>query len=763
MNTPLSQIWHRFRSRYWSKYGTRWLLGMVLVLLASLHTWGFFALESIERMDTFFYGLRMRAQVATLDKRIVIIDIDEKSLTEIGRFPWSRDKVADLVSNLSKRYQARAIGFDISFPEPDTSSGYDTLVELGQTSFKDNPDFQNQLTVLKPKLDYDGRLADALKNSPAILGYNFSTKQKKGILPEPAFTVERINGRNLIPHPITGYEANIEVLQKAAAGAGYFSISTDKDGVVRSVPLLQRVNDGYYPSLSLATAYVYFGATSIFPLLPENVDTLSANKLAQGGVDTIEMFYPPKQRLRIPVGEHLATLVQFRGKGGPDGGAFRYFSAVDIMKGRVAVDDIKGTIVLIGTTAPGLNDLRATPVNNDYPGVEVHANLIRSMLDGRFKQRPDFALGVEFAQIALFGLLMALVLPMLTPVYSLGSAAGVVLVATGVNLWMYHRFDWVLNLSTLFLLILILFIVNMAWGFLFEYRNRQAIVGLFGEYVAPELVAEMADHPEDYNMEGESRELTVLFVDVRGFTTISEGLTPKVLREYINIYLTAMSEDIRGNRGTLDKYIGDAVMAFWGAPVELPDHASRGVSSALKMLETARRLNDEFIARGWPALKIGIGLNSGQMHVGDMGSKIRRAYTVMGDAVNLGSRLEGITKVYGVGLVVSETTKLAASEFFYRQLDCVRVKGKNEPVPIFEPIGEVSKIDARMRAAVERWHNAYGLIRKQQWDHATEVLSELQKQFPHDLLYHLYLERIAYYRKHPPGPNWDGVTTFETK
>jgi adenylate cyclase len=457
------------------------------------------------------------------------------------------------------------------------------------------------------------------------------------------------------------------------------------------------------------------------------------------------------------------TLVQFRGSGGPDGGAFRYFSAADIIKGRIPVEELKGTIMLIGTTAAGLNDLRATPVSSVYPGVEVHANLIRSMLDQRFKQRPDFAPAVEFAQIALFGLMLALFLPMMTPIYSVASSAGVGLIASGFNLWMYHRLDWVLNLSSLFLLILALFILNMVYGFLFEYRNRQAIVGLFGEYVAPELVAEMADHPEEYNMEGESRELTVLFVDVRGFTTISEGLTPKALREYINIYLTAMSEDIRGNRGTLDKYIGDAVMAFWGAPVELPDHASRAVASALKMLETARRLNGEFTARGWPQLKIGIGLNTGQMHVGDMGSRIRRAYTVMGDAVNLGSRLEGITKVYGVGLVVGETTKLAANEYFYRELDCVRVKGKNEPIPIFEPIGEASKIDARVRSAVDRWHYAYGLIRKQQWDHAEEVLRDLQKQFPHDLLYHLYLERIAYYRQHPPGLNWDGVTTFETK
>jgi adenylate cyclase len=265
-------------------------------------------------------------------------------------------------------------------------------------------------------------------------------------------------------------------------------------------------------------------------------------------------------------------------------------------------------------------------------------------------------------------------------------------------------------------------------------------------------------------MDGESRELTVLFVDVRGFTTISEGLTPKQLREYINLYLTAMSEDIRdSHRGTLDKYIGDAVMAFWGAPVAFADHASRAVATSLLMQASARRLNDDFIARGWPPLKIGIGLNSGLMHVGDMGSKIRRAYTVMGDAVNLGSRLEGITKVYGVGITVGEATRAAAPEFAYRELDLVRVKGKNEPVAIFEPLALDKDLDPASRHELERWALALAAVRAQQWDQAMEIIVELQAISPDRGLYVLYTERIAYYRAHPPGEGWDGVTTFETK
>jgi adenylate cyclase len=289
------------------------------------------------------------------------------------------------------------------------------------------------------------------------------------------------------------------------------------------------------------------------------------------------------------------------------------------------------------------------------------------------------------------------------------------------------------------------------------------MTNLFGEYVAPELVEVMAEDPTHYNMDGDKRVLTMMFADVRGFTTISEMLETNDLREYINMYLTAMSEQIRGNKGTLDKYIGDCVMAFWGAPVALPDGASRAVATSLAMLKTVERINQDFIARGWPPLKIGVGLNTGEVRVGDMGSKIRRAYTVMGDAVNLASRVEGITKQYGVGVVVGEATKLAAPEFAYRELDRVRVKGKNEPVAIFEPIAPDTEIDESTRTELTQWHLALAHYRDQQWDQASALIDSLHSRFPERYLYELYRENIAQFRLNPPGPDWDGVTTFKTK
>ncbi|MFS2134600.1 CHASE2 domain-containing protein [Duganella sp. Dugasp56] len=752
-------------SKTLQKYGARWILGLGLTAVAVLQVSGDINIDSIERMDTFFSGLRMRLVKPVLDPKIVIVDIDEKSIAEVGHFPWNRKIVAQLVTQLTEHYEVAAAGFDIVFPEADNTSGYDVLENLAQHDLKDVSGFRTKVESLKEALDYDGLLASALREQPVVLGYNIAEDQRKGKLPDPFFTAESLNGRTVPAFGSKGYLANLERLQSAAATGGIFTALPDPDGILRRSALLMRIGDGYYPTLSLATAAVALHARAISPSFSKNVSEMTASERANGGLDKLLMFVgQEKTPLVIPVGENLTGVIEFRGTGGPKGGAFTYVSAADVLAGRVKKEVLADRIILVGTTAPGLLDLRPTPVNNEYPGVEVHANLIKSILDERFKLRPDFADGIEGVQLGVIGVLLSIALAVMPPLASILLAAVVAGGVFGFNYWAYTEMDWVLKMAMTLVLIAGVFVLNVAWGYFFEVRKGRALVSRFGEYVAPELVAEMADDPEKYNMDGESRELTVLFVDVRGFTTISEGLTPKQLREYINLYLTAMSEDIRdSHRGTLDKYIGDAVMAFWGAPVAFADHASRAVATSLLMQASARRLNDDFIARGWPPLKIGIGLNSGLMHVGDMGSKIRRAYTVMGDAVNLGSRLEGITKVYGVGITVGEATRAAAPEFAYRELDLVRVKGKNEPVAIFEPLALDKDLDPASRHELERWALALAAVRAQQWDQAMEIIVELQAISPDRGLYVLYTERIAYYRAHPPGEGWDGVTTFETK
>ncbi|WP_414646102.1 CHASE2 domain-containing protein [Burkholderia sp. LMU1-1-1.1] len=736
---------------------------MLITALGATYALGFYDNGTVARLDSLIAGERMKLQAPVLDPRIVIVDIDGKALTEFGRFPWSRDIQARLVSQLTRHYRVGAVGYDISFPEPDTSSGYGVLERLSAGELKDVPALRERLEQLRPAMDYDGLFAAALQGQPVVLGFNLSPDQVKGALPAPLFTEQDLNGRELLAYSADGYEANVAPLARAAAGAGSFSVVTDPDGIVRTAGLIQQVGADYYPSLSLATAGVYLKARAIKPYLDRPVERMSQSQQDSGGYDFLSLFLPGGQRL-IPVGEAMTTVIQFRGEGGPRGGAFRYVSAADVLAGRAPADLLKGAVVLIGTTAPGLVDLRATPVNPEFPGVEIHANIIKSILDDQFKARPYYAFILEAGLILLAGLLLTFALPALAPLQAILLGAVALGASIGFNYYLYSERDLLFNLAMQLIVIAAIFVFNVAWGYFFEVRKGRALVSRFGEYVAPELVAEMAANPEQYHMDGESRELTVLFVDVRGFTTISEGLTPKALREYINLYLTAMSEDIRdSHRGTLDKYIGDAVMAFWGAPVAFADHARRAVATSLLMQASAQRLNDDFIARGWPPLKIGIGLNTGLMHVGDMGSKIRRAYTVMGDAVNLGARLEGITKVYGVGIAVGAATRAAAPEFAYRELDLVRVKGKREPVAIFEPLAPASELDAATAEGLARWHEALAAVRAQQWDRAMSIISQLHDLDPGSRLYSLYTERIAYYRAHPPGADWDGVTTFETK
>jgi adenylate cyclase len=309
-----------------------------------------------------------------------------------------------------------------------------------------------------------------------------------------------------------------------------------------------------------------------------------------------------------------------------------------------------------------------------------------------------------------------------------------------------------------------IYTMNMAYGYFVESRSKRQFTELFGQYVPPELVDKMASDPEKYTMEPKAAELTILFSDVRGFTGISEALKPEELREYINEYLTDMSGIIRSKyNGTLDKYIGDAIMAFWGAPVEDPQHARNGVLAGMAMQKECELLNEKFVARGWPKLKIGVGLNSGNVRVGDMGSQVRRAYTVMGDAVNVASRLEGRTKYYGVGVLVGESTRKAVKDVVFREVDRIKVKGKDEALTIYEPVALELDAGATVQEELKLWNQTLREYRAQQWDRVEVNLLNLQRLYPGRELYALYANRVAGFRRTPPPPGWDGVTAFDEK
>ena len=746
------------------KHLARVLIGLIVVVVFLTHAVGLWGLQLplIETLEAIIYDTRLKLTMPrTVDPRIVILDIDEKSLAEKekggeGRWPWPRDRLALLLDKLFDRYGIAIVGFDVVFAERDESSGIRVLERLGGRELREVREFHSVLAKIRPQLEYDDIFARKMKGRAVVLGYTFSSDEPslapiKGLLPPPVFTAQTFAKNPIRSTSWNGYTANLEVLQKNAASAGHFNPLPDPDGVTRRVPMLAEYNGSYFEPLSLAMVRVLLGSPPLKPVSPDQ-------SLAPDDYPGLEWLQLGS--LKIPVDDTASALVPYRGSKG----SFKYYSIVDVLNDRVDVAELKGKIVLVGTTAPGLLDLRATPVDPVYPGVEVHANLIAGMLDENIKQRPPYVLGAEFTLLLISGLALALLLPFLGPAVSMLVTVLTLLLVVTTNIAVFHYGHLVLPLASGFVMIVSLFMLNMAYGFFIEARGMRQITSLFGQYVPPELVDEMARNPEQFNMAPRAEELSVLFSDVRGFTTISEALSPEDLSHYINEYLTTMSLAIRErHRGTLDKYIGDAIMAFWGAPVADAEHAKNAVMAALDMQSEAKILNEKFKAKGWPTFKIGIGVNSGTMRVGDMGSKIRKAYTVMGDAVNLGSRLEGITKQYGADIIIGEATKALISGFVCREIDRVRVKGKDEAVAIYQPLGLEGQVEQAKLDEIVLWNQALTYYRGQQWDQAELQLLNLKKTSPESGLYDEFLDRVAHWREEPPGEEWDGAWKFETK
>ena len=731
-------------------------LGLALMLVFVGHVADIYNIGLISRLDNIIYDTRLAITMpGGVDPRVVILDIDERSLDKnaLGRWPWSRDKIASLLKKLFDEYGVEIIGFDVVFAEPDESSGLPVLEKLAKSKLKDVAQFQAALTDLRPELDYDGILAQTLKKRPVVLGYYFNSDENavhSGAIPKPVLTEGAFQGRNIRFTTWRGFGGNLPEFQANAANAGHFNPLVDPDGVSRRVPMLAEYNGAYYEALSLAIIRVLAGYPPVEP-------GFASGKSSSTGYSGLEWLKVGP--VTIPVDDTVSALIPYRGKRG----SFKYVSLADVYFDKIKKDELKGKIALVGTSAPGLLDLRSTPVGSVYPGVEIHANMITAMLDSDFKQKPPYMLGTEVVLLLIGGIALSLLVPLLSPLRATLVSLLTIMLYTGLNVVVWTKGGLVLPLASSLLMIAALFAFNMSWGYFVESRSKRQFTELFGQYVPPELVDQMAKDPERYSMEGKSEELTVLFSDIVGFTSISESLTPKELSQFINDYLTAMSLVIRNNRGTLDKYIGDAIMAFWGAPVADPEHARQGVISAIAMQAELDKLREQMLARGWPDIHIGVGVNTGTMSVGDMGSKLRKAYTVMGDAVNLGSRLEGLTRVYGVGIIVGATTKQAVKDIVFRELDRVKVKGKDEPVEIFEPIGLEGQVEQKKLDEIKLWHKALRAYRAQNWDQAEMDLLNAQRMSPDCKLYELYFERIKQCRIDPPGPNWDGVTAFKTK
>ena len=732
------------------------LSGLILIALL-VNASGIYRYSFLKQLENWTYDARLNfSRPDSVDDRIVIVDIDENSLAKVGRWPWGRDKLATIVDNLFDYYQVDVVGFDIVFAEKDQSSGLETFEELASGELSENLAYQTALEKIRPSLHHDQIFANSLLERNVVMGYYFKTSdsldesENTGLLPAAITKIKAEWKRLPIAKP-PGYAGNLEILQAAAGSGGYFDNPlVSPDGVFRRVPLIQAYDEYLYPSLALAISQAHLNNPKVELIVEADGGKSGQDYYALEGINLGVH--------RIPVDKNGAVYVPYRGLKG----SFPYLSINQVLSRKVDPALLKDKIVLIGASAPGLLDLRSTPVQSVYPGVEVHANIISGILDDTINHKPAWTIGYEFVLLILIAVSMALLLPAVSPLMAAVGTFGISLLTifTAIIAWNNHL---ILPLASPLLLISLIFILHMTYGFFIESRSKRQLAHLFGHYIPPELVDEMSDSPTDFSLDGENREMTVLFSDVRGFTTISEGMDPKQLTQLMNRLLTPMTRVIHKNRGTIDKYMGDAIMAFWGAPLKDSEHARHALYAALEMMDELKIMQAEFKTRGWPQVNIGIGLNTGDMNVGNMGSEFRMAYTVLGDAVNLGSRLEGLTKNYGVNIIVSETTKTSVPEYIFRELDLVRVKGKNEPVAIFEPVGHKNDLDKIVTSELTNYKQALRGFRSQNWDKAEMDFLHLSRTNPERFLYQVYLKRISHFRKEPPGDDWDGVFTHTDK
>jgi adenylate cyclase len=546
-----------------------------------------------------------------------------------------------------------------------------------------------------------------------------------------------------------GYGANLDALVQAAKRAGHFNPRVDLDGVTRSIPLLQE-NDGMlYTSLTLGVLSLLAGDNAAVDFGPA---------VTAGGREVTEALTVGP--FKLPIDGRAQALVPFFG----GRGTLPRVSVVDLLEGKVDPALLKGRVVVFGPIAAGLKDSRSTPVDNNQPGVELHASYLQGAITGHLPSRPYYTDAAVLSTLWLVGLIMLLGARRLRPgPFSLVSIGALAAVVSGAGwLWVQHRA--VLPVALPLTQIATLFVGLNLLGYLFETRSKNAMNKLFGQYVPPELVGEMNENPAQYSMSAKSTELTVMFADVRGFTTLSEKMEPAALGELMNTLLTELSRVIRADHlGTIDKYIGDCVMAFWGAPIDRPDHAAAATAAALDMQRALTALLPRLVVPEGAHIAVGIGLNTGKAVVGNMGSAYRMAYTVLGDTVNTASRLEGLTKAYGADIVVGPAVRAAAGDgFLWCELDWVRVKGRDTPLAIHEPLCRLEEADATLREQVARHEQALVDLRERRFQQALDTWTALQAQRPCKL-HELWIERAQTYLAHPPAEGWDGVYTFETK
>jgi adenylate cyclase len=690
---------------------------------------------------------------------VVMAVIDEKSLDAEGRWPWPRAKLAALVDRLSSG-AARVIAFDIGFSEPDENSQLMILDEVSKrvgrlrTGDRALAEF---LERSREDADNDARLVAAIRKSsaPVILGYFFhmtnaslnyelsqaELERRLALLGKSKYPAVISSVQDLDSVPlIKAYapETNLASLTEAAKASGFYTLRSDWDGVLRWMPLVIRIGDDLFPPLPLLSAWHYLGKPRV---------TVRIEADGVHGVEIGDRFIPTDERGQL--------LVNYLGKAK----TFPSISVTDILSGRVPDDTFKDRIVLIGATAVGTHDLRSTPFGPVYPGLEVHATVIDNILTGRFMARPDWSRIYDIAAIVVLATIMGFALPRASPLMGVVVFAAVFVLYVVATLAFFVVGGVWLNVVYPLFALSLNYTALTAFHYLTEQRERKRIKGTFRQYVAPLVVEEMLKKPGGLKLGGEEKVLTVLFSDLEGFTSHSERYTPGEMVDMLAEYYNSVTEEVFRHQGTLKEYVGDELMAIFGAPLEHADHAERACTTALAMRERRLALAAEWGPLGKPMLHARTGINSGPMLVGNLGSRYRFAYGVLGDQVNLGSRLEGLNKVYRTDILIGENTaRMVEGRFLMREVDMVRVKGRKQAVRIYELI---SKAGAAIAPELEKALTAYaqGLqaYRDRSWSEAIALFNEALAVRPSDGPSREMLGRCETYLRTPCPDDWDGV------
>lgn len=658
---------------------------------------------------------------------IVIVAIDEKSINEIGRWPWSRATIAKLVEKFYE-YDVKLAAFDITFSE--------------EESVKADKAFSDSLDV----------------NENVVLGYFFrddSTQETD----KDALKIHNKSRINLVKFlkdfknkPIREFdsvELNIPLIAENATGFGFFNIIPDNDGIYRKALLVVNYNDSYYPSLNLESSSVFMDKQILLTIADFGVSGIKLN----------ELF--------VPVDENGRLLLNYYGKGG----SFPVYSAVDVLNGNISKEKLENKLVFFGPTEIGIADIRATPFDPVSPGVEIQATAASNILDGNFLIKDGITQSIDLALIFFMTILLSLILIFTTrTLVSFLVLSLFLVVFFGTNFYFFSRLNYMLSILFPAFSISLTYVIYEAYRNITVERKSKFLRDAFTSYVSPEVVGQLIKNPDKLQLGGDRRKVTLLFSDIRGFTALSENTEPEKLVTLLNEYLTPMTEIVMSNFGTLDKFIGDAVMAIYGAPVEQEEQSLHACTSAIEMILKLNSINEQWTENGLPNIEIGIGINTGEAVVGNMGADIRFDYTAIGDTVNLAARLEGQTKYYGTNIIISENTKnelencisnKPGGSFIIRELDLIRVKGKKKPIAIYQLI--VPGTALVNNNLIDNYNEALKCYRNRDFKKALGLLKTILENVPGDTPSKLYIERCNYYLESPPPLEWDYVYTAESK